>query len=51
MTRDSLDFLKRLLDYTRAVGFETAAGRVWREEVKTSPIRVTADVHGNSVRR
>src|SRR5256885_5180911 len=49
MTRDSLDFLKRLLDTPGPSGFETAPARVWREEVKTFADQVTADVHGNSV--
>src|SRR6266516_2416666 len=49
MTRDTLDFLKRLLDTPGPSGFETAPARVWREEVKTFADQVTADVHGNSV--
>src|SRR2546427_1330713 len=49
MTRDPLDFLKRLLDTPGPSGFETAPARVWREEVKTFADQVTADVHGNSV--
>src|SRR5438876_11022832 len=49
MTRDTLDFLKRLLDTPGPSGFETAPARVWREEVKTFVDQVTADVHGNSV--
>ena len=35
MTRDTLDFLKRLLDTPGPSGFETAPARVWREELKT----------------
>src|SRR2546427_8401423 len=49
MTRDPLDFLKRLLDTPGPSGFETAPARVWRDEVKTFADQVTADVHGNSV--
>ena len=49
MTRDTLAFLKRLLDTPRPSGFETAPARVWREEVKAFADQVTADVHGNSV--
>src|SRR3989449_3956322 len=49
MTRDTLDFLKRLLDTPGPSGFETAPARVWREEVKTFADQVTADVHGNSL--
>jgi endoglucanase len=49
MTRDTLDFLKRLLDTPGPSGFETAPARVWREEVKAFADQVTADVHGNSV--
>src|SRR5437870_8194029 len=49
MTRDTLDFLKRLLDTPGPSGFETAPARVWREELKTFADQVTADVHGNSV--
>src|SRR3989454_10432054 len=49
MTRDTLDFLKRLLDTPEPSGFETAPARVWRDEVKTFADQVTADVHGNSV--
>src|SRR5207244_11846370 len=49
MTRDTLDFLKRLLDTPGPSGFETAPARVWRDEVKTFAEQVTADVHGNSV--
>ena len=51
MTRDTLDFLKRLLDTPGPSGFETAPARVWREEVKTFADQVTADVHGNSLAR
>src|SRR2546421_12634136 len=49
MTRDTLNFLKRLLDTPGPSGFETAPARVWREEVKTFADQLTADVHGNSV--
>jgi len=49
MTRDTLAFLKRLLDTPGPSGFETAPARVWREEVKAFADQVTADVHGNSV--
>src|SRR5438046_6734583 len=49
MTRDTLDFLKRLLDTPGPSGFETAPARVWRDEVKTFADQMTADVHGNSV--
>src|SRR5256885_13726237 len=49
MTRDTLAFLKRLLDSPGPSGFETAPARVWREEVKAFADQVTADVHGNSV--
>jgi putative aminopeptidase FrvX len=49
MTRDTLDFLKRLLDTPGPSGFETAPARVWREEVASFAEQVTADVHGNSV--
>src|SRR5439155_19473667 len=48
MTRDTLAFLKRLLDTPGPSGFETAPARVWREEVKAFADQVTADVHGNS---
>src|SRR2546428_11896125 len=49
MPRDTLDFVKRLLDTPGPSGFETARARVWREEVKTFADQVTADVHGNSL--
>src|SRR5256712_7122495 len=49
MPRDTLDFVKRLLDTPGPSGFETARARVWREEVKTFADQVTVDVHGNSV--
>src|SRR6266542_6281741 len=49
MTKDTLDFLKRLLDTPGPSGFETAPARVWREEVKAFADQVTADVHGNSI--
>src|SRR6266702_6502609 len=49
MTRDTLAFLKRLLDSPGPSGFETGPARVWREEVKTFADQVSADVHGNSV--
>src|SRR4029077_8621992 len=49
MTRDTLAFLKRLLDTPGPSGFETAPARVWREEVKAFADQVSADVHGNSV--
>src|SRR5207247_1372930 len=49
MTRDTMDFLKRLLDTPGPSGFETAPARVWRDEVKTFADQVSGDVHGNSV--
>ncbi len=49
MTKDTLDFLKRLLDTPGPSGFETAPARVWRDEITTFAEQVTADVHGNSV--
>src|SRR5256885_3536287 len=49
MTRDTLDFLKRLLDTPGPSGCGPARPRVWRDEVKTFVDQVTADVHGNSV--
>src|SRR5207244_12837849 len=49
MTRDTLDFLRRLLATAGPSGLETAPARVWRDEVKTFADQVTADVHGNSV--
>src|SRR5438128_4858233 len=49
MTRDTLDFLKRLLDTPGPSGVETAPALVWREELKTFADQVTADGHGNSV--
>src|SRR5256885_9957407 len=49
MTRDRLAFLKRVLDRPGPSGFETAAARFGREEVKAFADQVTADVHGNSV--
>src|ERR1700745_2298966 len=49
MTRDTLDFLKRLLEPPGPSGFETAPARVWRDEVTSFAEQVTVDVHGNSV--
>jgi endoglucanase len=49
MTKDTLHFLKRLLDTPGPSGFETAPARVWREEVKAFTDEVSADVHGNSI--
>src|SRR5438128_10019595 len=49
MTRDTLDFLKRLLDTPGPSGVETAPALVWREGGKTFADQVTADVHRNSV--
>src|SRR5438046_3516689 len=49
MTRDTLDFLKRLLDTPGPSDFGPAPARVWRDDVKTFAEQVTADVHGNSV--
>src|SRR5438046_7093960 len=49
MTRDTLHFLKRLLDTPGPSDFGPAPARVWRDDVKTFAEQVTADVHGNSV--
>src|SRR5437660_9658779 len=49
MTRDTLAFLKRLLDTPGPSGFDTAPARVWRSEAETFADQVSTDVTGNSV--
>jgi putative aminopeptidase FrvX len=47
MSRD-ISFLERLLDAPGPSGFETRAGRVWRDEAETFARDVRVDVSGNS---
>jgi endoglucanase len=49
MAESSLGFLKRLLDTPGPSGFETAAARVWRDEIKKLAHEVRTDVNGNSI--
>jgi putative aminopeptidase FrvX len=49
MALESVGFLKQLLGTPGPSGFEQAAARVWRDEVKAFADDVLADVHGNSV--
>ncbi|HEX9611448.1 MAG TPA: M20/M25/M40 family metallo-hydrolase [Gemmatimonadales bacterium] len=49
MAPSSLAFLKRLLDTPGPSGFETAAARVWRDELAKLVDEVRADVNGNSI--
>jgi putative aminopeptidase FrvX len=45
---NDISFLERLLDAPGPSGFETRAGRVWREEAETFARDVRVDVSGNS---
>src|SRR5256885_12709402 len=47
MTRDTLAFLKRLLDTPGPSGFETAPARVWRRGGQGVPVPRTAHVPGH----
>lgn len=49
MQKNSLSFLKTLLDTPGPSGFETAPARAWRHEAERFADRVTGDVSGNSV--
>jgi putative aminopeptidase FrvX len=48
VTRESLVFLKSLLDTPGPSSFETAPARVWRAEAEKFADSVHADVSGNS---
>ena len=48
MDKNSLDFLKNLLNTPGPSGFEAAAARVWRAEAETFADQVAADVAGNA---
>src|SRR5205823_14083305 len=47
MTRDTLAFLKRLLDTPGPPGFETAPAPAWPDGVKAFADQATADVPGH----
>jgi len=47
LSRDSVAFLKRLLDVPGPSGFETLVGRTWRSEAEKFADLVTIDVAGN----
>ena len=49
ISRDSIAFLKRLLDAPGPSGFETLASRVWRAEAEKFADRVAVDLAGNSI--
>lgn len=48
MEKQSVEFLKRLLDTPGPSGFEQAAARVWRKEAEGFADSVRVDVSGNS---
>ena len=49
LTKESIAFLKKLLDTPGPSGYESAPARVWREEAKKFAVEVTSDVAGNSM--
>lgn len=49
MNKDSLEFLKELLNTPGPSGFETAPARVWRERASSFAETVDHDTSGNSV--
>ena len=48
MSKDSLDFLKQLIETPSPAGFEWPAAQVWRKEAAKYSDKVYADVLGNS---
>ena len=49
MKKDSLNFLKSLLNAVSPSGFEQQAAKVFRNRVKGHADKVVGDVHGNSI--
>ena len=49
MNKNSLDFMKELLEAPSPSGFEQPAAKVWRDRVKGHVDELIADVHGNSI--
>ncbi|MBC7788722.1 MAG: M20/M25/M40 family metallo-hydrolase [Anaerolineae bacterium] len=49
LTKESIAFLKKLLDTPGPSGYESAPARVWREEAKKFAEEVSSDVAGNSM--
>ncbi len=49
MRKQSLEFLKQLLDSPGPSGFEAAPARAWRREAESFADRVMTDISGNSI--
>ncbi|MDD3295805.1 MAG: M42 family metallopeptidase [Candidatus Omnitrophica bacterium] len=49
MEKESLEFLKKLINTASPSGSEEEAGIIWREEVAKSISKVKNDIHGNSI--
>jgi putative aminopeptidase FrvX len=49
MNKNSLDFMKELLEAPSPSGSEQPAAKVWRDRVKGHVDELIADVHGNSI--
>ncbi len=49
MKKESLDFLKRLMDTPSPSGYEGPAVEVWRNEAKKFADQIKTDLHGNTI--
>ena len=49
MKKDSLDFLKALLEVPSPSGFEQPVQKIWRERMKQYADEISTDVHGNAI--
>ncbi|MEO0146437.1 MAG: M42 family metallopeptidase [candidate division WOR-3 bacterium] len=49
MKKESLDFLKRLMEAPSPSGYEGPAAEIWRAEAKKFSDQVKTDLHGNTI--
>ena len=49
MQKESLDFLKGLIETISPSGFEEEASKLWRERTKKFAGEIRSDIHGNSI--
>ena len=49
MNKNSLDFMKKLLETPSPSGYELPAAKLWRARVKDHVDQLITDVHGNSI--
>ena len=49
MQKESLDFLKGLMETISPSGFEEEASKLWRERTKKFVGEIKSDIHGNSI--